>query len=306
MGVPPPMQRPTIRQLEYFTAVARTLNFRQAAEECHVSQPALSAQLAQLEEILGVSLFERDKRRVLPTAAGRTLAISANLILESVDRLAEVAHVHCAPLSGQLRLGVIPTIGSYLLPRVLGAVRDAYPDLRLLLREDQTARIVEQLWNGDLDVLLVALDVELDGAEEHFLFNDPFLVACARTHSLAETELVSEKDLADQSILLLDEGHCLRRHALPFCKASGATEVADFRASSLGTLVQMVESGIGITLLPEMAVERELASTPNVVVRPFDADGPGRRIGLAWRRSSPREDEFRALGQTVMRAYLDG
>lgn len=299
------MQRPTLRQLEYFTAVARTLNFRQAAEECYVTQPALSTQIQQLEELLGVALFERDKRRTLLTPAGRALSSSAEEILVSVDRLAEIAHSFGEPLSGELRLGVIPTIGSYLLPKVLRAVREAYPELRLLLREDQTARIVQQLDRGQLDVLLVALDVDLGGAEEHFLFNDPFLVACKREHPLAELELVKESDLEGQTTLLLDEGHCLRAHAMPICKRAGTSELADFRASSLGTLVQMVDSGLGITLLPEMAVERELASAPSVVTRPFDAEGPGRRIGLAWRKASSRGEEFEALGKTITRAYLD-
>ncbi|MEM8713865.1 MAG: LysR substrate-binding domain-containing protein [Planctomycetota bacterium] len=298
------MERPSIRQLEYFVAVAEHLNFREAAASCHVTQPALSTQLQQLEALLGVQLFERDTRRVVATAAGVALAREAQAVLSATDKLLDQARASGEPLTGRLRLGAIPTVAPYLLPLVVQAVRKAYPDLVLLLTEDQTDRIVTQLHSGDLDVLLLALDVDLHGAEERQLFSDPFVLACPRDHELASKEILTESDLEGETVLLLEDGHCLRTHALPICKASGMVEYADFRATSLGTLLQMVSAGIGITLIPEMAVEQEQQRNPDIVFRPFDQDGPSRRIGLSWRKSSARTDEFSALGEVIQKAFL--
>ncbi len=298
------MERPSIRQLEYFVAVAKHLNFREAAASCHVTQPALSTQLQQLEALLGVQLFERDTRRVVATAAGVSLAKEAHTILDATDRLLDMARASGKPLTGRLRLGAIPTVAPYLLPLVIQAVRKAFPELVLLLTEDQTDRLVAQLHGGDLDVLLLALDVDLLGATEKQLFGDPFVLACPKDHPLATKEVLSEPDLDGQTVLLLEDGHCLRTHALPICKASGMVEYADFRATSLGTLLQMVSSGIGITLIPEMAIGQEQQRNPDVVFRPFDEGGPSRRIGLAWRKSSARSDEFESLGEMIQKAFL--
>lgn len=298
------MERPSIRQLEYFVAVAEHLNFREAAASCHVTQPALSTQLQQLEALLGVQLFERDTRRVVATAAGISLAKEAHTILDATDRLLDMARASGKPLTGRLRLGAIPTVAPYLLPLVIQAVRKTFPELVLLLTEDQTDRLVARLHGGDLDVLLLALDVDLLGATEKQLFGDPFVLACPKDHPLATKEVLSEPDLDGQTVLLLEDGHCLRSHALPICKASGMVEYADFRATSLGTLLQMVSSGIGITLIPEMAIGQEQQRNPDVVFRPFDEGGPSRRIGLAWRKSSARSGEFEALGDLVQRAFL--
>lgn len=298
------MERPSIRQLEYLVAVAKHLNFREAAESCHVTQPALSTQLQQLEALLGVQLFERDTRRVVATAAGTALAAQAERILADTDAMLDMARAEGEPLTGRLRLGAIPTVAPYILPAVVQAAREAHPKLVLLLTEDQTSRIAERLAAGDLDVLLLALDVNLAGAEEMQLFSDPFVLACPRGHRLEAKEVLAESDLEGETVLLLEEGHCLRSHALPICKSSGMTEYADFRATSLGTLLQMVGAGLGVTLVPEMAVESESARNPNVVFRPFDEGGPSRRIGLAWRKSSARRDEFEALGETIRSAFL--
>ena len=300
------MERPSIRQLEYFVAVAKHLNFREAAESCHVTQPALSTQLQQLEALLGVQLFERDTRRVVATAAGAVLAEQASKILADTDTLLDMARSEGEPLTGRLRLGAIPTVAPYLLPAVVQITRKAHPGLVLLLTEDQTDRIVARLNGGDLDVLLLALDVELHGAEEMQLFSDPFVLACPKGHRLADKEILAESDLENETVLLLDEGHCLRSHALPICKSSGMTEYADFRATSLGTLLQMVGAGLGVTLIPEMAIELETLRNQNVVFRPFDEGGPSRRIGLAWRKASARKDEFKALGETIRKAFLAG
>lgn len=298
------MERPSIRQLEYLVAVAKHLNFREAAESCHVTQPALSTQLQQLEALLGVQLFERDTRRVVATSAGVALASQASKILGATDSLLDMARAEGEPLTGRLRLGAIPTVAPYILPAVVQVTRKAHPRLVLLLTEDQTDRIVARLHGGDLDVLLLALDVDLHGAEEMQLFSDPFVLACPKGHPLAEKEVLSESDLENQTVLLLEEGHCLRSHALPICKSSGMTEYADFRATSLGTLLQMVGAGLGVTLIPEMALELEALRNQNVVFRPFDEGGPSRRIGLAWRKASARKDEFADLGESIRKAFL--
>ncbi len=298
------MERPSIRQLEYLVAVAEHLNFREAAESCHVTQPALSTQLQQLESLLGVQLFERDTRKVVATAAGTQLAAMARKILATTDELLDQARASGMPLSGRLRLGTIPTVAPYLLPMVVQAVREMHPELVLLLIEDQTDRIVAKLHAGELDVLLLALDVDLKGAEEMQLFSDPFVLASPEAHALSTKEVLKEKDLDGETVLLLEEGHCLRAHALPICKSSGMTEYADFRATSLGTLLQMVGGGLGVTLVPEMAVEAESQRNHAVRYRPFDEGGPSRRIGLAWRKSSARRDEFEALGETIRAAFL--
>ncbi|MEM9381497.1 MAG: LysR substrate-binding domain-containing protein [Planctomycetota bacterium] len=298
------MERPSIRQLEYLVAVAEHLNFREAAESCHVTQPALSTQLQQLEALLGVQLFERDTRRVVATAAGTLLAEQARKILGSTDEMLDMARASGAPLTGRLRLGAIPTVAPYLLPMVVRAAREKHPELILLLTEDQTDRIVAKLHSGELDVLLLALDVDVRGAEEMQLFGDPFVLACPESHALSTKEILAEDDLEGETVLLLEEGHCLRTHALPICKSSGMTEYADFRATSLGTLLQMVGEGIGITLVPEMAVEAESHRNQSVVFRPFDEGGPSRRIGLAWRKSSARREEFEALGETIRSTFL--
>ena len=298
------MERPSIRQLEYFVAVALHLNFREAAASCHVTQPALSTQLQQLEALLGVQLFERDTRRVVATPAGISLAKEAHTILDATDQLLDMARASGKPLTGRLRMGAIPTVAPYLLPLVVQAVRKAFPELVLLLTEDQTDRLVAKLHGGDLDVLLLALDVDLLGATEKQLFSDPFVLACPKDHPFATKKVLSEADLFGQTVLLLEDGHCLRSHALPICKTSGMVEYADFRATSLGTLLQMVSSGTGITLIPEMAISQEEQRNPDVIFRPFDEGGPSRRIGLAWRKSSARSREFESLGEMIQGVFL--
>ena len=297
------MERPTLRQLEYFVAVAERLSFSRAAESCFVSQPALSAQIAQLEALLGVKLFERDRRGVRLTPGGEALVAGAKETLASCDRFGQLAKSFGVPLTGPLRLGVIPTIGAYLLPKVLPAVSETYPDLQLFLREDMTVRLLEQLEQGKLDLLLLAIDIDLGRVATQPLFSDPFVLAVPESDELASSRSVSLSDLEGRDILLLDEGHCLREQTLPLCESAGADELGGFRASSLGTITQMVASGLGITLLPELAVEREAAAVPGLRVISFGADGPSRSVGLAWRANSPRGDEYRTLGETLAMAY---
>ncbi len=293
------MDLPSVRQLECFVAVAEKLNFREAAQRCHITQPALSAQIQQLEDLLEVKLFERDRRRVVPTEAGAALVDKACAILVELRDLSDTAAIHKEPLAGTLKLGVIPTVAPYVLPRALKEVRKRYPNLRLLLREDRTEQLVDQLFDGSLDLILVALEAELSDAETLPLFSDPFLLAVSQDHRLSGRKRVSEKDLESEPVLLLDDGHCLRDQALSICDRVGASELADCRASSLATLVQMVAGGVGITLIPGLSAKVEVGRSRSVEVIPFGARGPARTIGLAWRPSSMRAAEFERFGSAI-------
>jgi len=292
------VQVPTLRQLEYLVAIADLGSFHRAARACGVSQPGLSAQIRQLEALLDLHLLERDRRRVLLTPAGEALVRRARVVLAEARGLVEAANALQRPLSGALRLGVIPTVAPYLLPRALSRVRSRHPELRLRLREAQTADLVAALERGELDVLLLALEAALGGLETLELFRDPFHVALPAGHRLARRRRLREQDLADQPVLLLDDGHCLRAQALAVCREAGAEEQSDFRATSLGTLIEMVCGGAGVTLLPELALERETRRSGLAVV-PFAKPAPHRTIGLAWRPSSGRAAEFALLGRSI-------
>jgi LysR family hydrogen peroxide-inducible transcriptional activator len=291
--------RPTLRQLEYVVAVADERNFHRAADVSFVTQPALSTQILQLESQLELRLFERDRRKVLFTAAGEDFVVRARAILAAVDEMVEAAHAFQSPLSGTLRMGVIPTIAPYLLPQAMGAVRERHAKLRLLVREGQTSELVRLVLGGKLDLALLAIEADLESLQSTPLFSDPFVLAMPAGHPLARRRLVSEQDLAGEEVLLLEEGHCLRDQAWTLCDRAGATEAGDFRATSLGTLVQMVAGGIGLTLLPTMATSVELGFTGDIVTRSFRKPAPCRTIGLAWRPTSARKAEFEMLGETL-------
>ena len=297
------MQLPTLRQLEYFAGIVDHGSFRAAAEACFVTQPALSSQIQQLERTLGVRLFERDGRRVRLSQAGSRLLPRARLTLESATDLVAEARAQGEPLAGPLRLGVIPTVAPYLLPRLAPEAHRRYPELRLLLHEGQTHDLVEQLNDHQLDLLLLALDIELEGAEEHFLFDDPFVLAVPKAHPLAERSSVTRADLDGLDLLLLEDGHCLREHAFAACSLEPNQEVDDFRATSMNTLVHMVASGIGATLLPQMAVQGDLDRPQSITIIPFEEPQPSRRIGLVWRSSSPRKEEFHLMAELLMRVF---
>lgn len=293
--------RPSLRQLQCAVAVADAGHFGRAARACHVTQPALSAQIRSLEEALGVRLFERSRRGASPTPVGRWVVARARGLLAGVDELVEVASGSREPLTGLLHLGVIPTVAPYLLPGWLPRARRAFPALRLFLHEDQTARLVERLVDGRLDLLLLALPVARTDVESFPIFREPFLLAAPRGHPLARGRGgVRTADLRDEAVLLLEDGHCLRDQALDVCRQAGARESEQVRAASLTTLVQMVAGGLGVTLLPESAVEVE-ARGLEIAVRPFRDPAPSREIGLVWRRTSARVDEFRLLGERLRR-----
>jgi LysR family hydrogen peroxide-inducible transcriptional activator len=290
--------RPTIPQLETLVAVARTRHFRHAAEELHATQPALSAQVRKLETILGVQLFERDRRHVILTRAGQQAAEAAARLLAALDDLVALAKGSGDPLHGSLRLGVIPTIAPHLLPRACPALRQACPRLQLLVREDTTQALLRQLREGWLDLLLLAIDVPLGQVETLALFDDEFVLALPRGHALAARKSVRLSDLKGEPILLLEDGHCLAQQTQELCRKAGPFTAGDFRATSLPTLVQMVAAGLGVTLIPELAVG-DFQKLKDLELRPFAPPAPRRRIGLAWRTSSARGDAFRAIGQVI-------
>jgi LysR family hydrogen peroxide-inducible transcriptional activator len=294
-GSPYPL---SLRQLQYLVAVAEARSFRRAAEACHVSQPSLSAQVAEAERALGVRLFERDRRRVLVTAAGEALLERARRVLVEADDLLEAARRHGDPLSGTLRIGVIPTVGPYLLPRATPALRKALPGLLVLWEEDRTATLVRRVTAGELDAALLAREADLGDLVQAELARDPFVLATPRGHPLARgAGPLRPAELRGERVLLLDDGHCLRDQALEVCDKAHAQELG-FRATSLPTLVQMVASGAGVTLLPRVAVEAE-ARHADVVIRPFTRPEPGRTLVLAWRRGSAAEVALRAVVKAI-------
>lgn len=292
----------TLRQLQYAVAVAEALSFRRAAEACHVSQPSLSSQLAQLEVALGVRLFERDRRRVLLTVAGRELVERARLVLRDADDLVLAARRTSDPLTGALRLGVIPTVAPYLLPRVTPALREAYPRLTVRWVEEKTAALVRGLAAGDLEAALLALEVDVGDVEHEVVGRDPFVLVTPADHPLGSSAApVRPAELREASVLLLDDGHCLREQALAFCAGAKAREL-EFRATSLATLAQMVAAGVGVTVLTELSWPTE-AQRAQLRVRRFTAPAPHRTLALAWRKRSPLEAALRRIAVTVRGAY---
>ena len=292
----------TLRQLQYAVAVADTLSFHRAATRCGVSQPSLSAQLAQLEDALRVKLFERDRRRVLPTAAGAQLIQRARRLLVEADDLIEEARRVGDPLAGTLRIGVIPTISPYLLPHLTPALRQRFPRLTTRWIEDKTDALIERLAAGELDAALLALEADVGPLDHEVIASDPFLLVTPPGHPLgAGRGPASPGDLAGTSMLLLDDGHCLRDQALSFCERSDAREM-EFRATSLPTLTQMVAAGAGITLLPELALDAE-ARPYGLRVRRFADPAPHRTIALVWRPRSPLAAALRQLATAMRAAY---
>lgn len=294
------MNEPSLRQLRYFTALAETGHFGQAARACNVSQPALSMQIRQFEELLGVQLVERLPGRVALTQAGIGVLRRAEAILEGTRELLDAAHSARGTLVGELRVGVIPTVGPYLLPRALPALAAHFPRLRLRLRESQTAVLTAELAQGKLDICLVALPIGGAEFEERPLFEDRFVLAVpAGTH---EHRNIATLDLIrDRQLLLLEEGHCFRDQALSFCGQASPHMIEGFGATSFATILQMVANGYGVTLLPEMAMASEASGRAGIDVMPFAAPQPSRTIGLLWRRSSPRRADHLALGELLTR-----
>ena len=293
------MHIPTLRQLRYLVTLTETQHFGRAAEQCLVTQPTLSSGIQELEALLGVKLFERNKRTVIPTLIGIELSERAQKVLQQVEDIVDISHKGNEPLSGSLRLGAIPTIGPFLLPRVLPVLRKKYPNLKLYLSEDQSANLFKQLSAGALDVLILALPYDLDGARSIIVGDDPFYVAMPKDHALANHRVIRHEEIPEAEILLLEEGHCLREHALEACALKSSRGQDEVRGTSLYTLVQMVASGLGITFVPAMATQSDILKSADVVTVPMEASAKPRQIGLVWRRTSARENEFKLLAELI-------
>ncbi len=289
------MRSPTVKQLRYFVALCDEQHFGRAAKQCFVSQSAFSNALQELESALSTQLVDRTNRTVTITAKGQEVATQARLVLRDIDSLVEIAQGSSDPLCGELRLGIIPTIAPFVLPGLLPKLRKAYPKLQLLLVEDQTQRIYERLMSGELDVLLMALPWTMQGVEERVLFRDEFCLAYRQGTDRVDPENYRFNRLDSDSVLLLEDGHCLRDHALAACKIRNTEKVRRFGASSLLTLIEMVDADLGITYLPEMARGSTLLRNTRVRLHPL-SDDSYRNIGLVWRKGSQRVDEFQLLG----------
>jgi LysR family hydrogen peroxide-inducible transcriptional activator len=291
----------SLKQLRYFDAVARSGHFGKAAEHCSVTQPALSMQVQELEKSLGMQLLERGRNGVMLTQGGKEIAQRAARVLADVRDIVDFARGQGDVLSGPLRFGVIPSVAPYILPRLLPMIRGEFPDLDLHIRESQTQSLVDELLDGQLDLLLLALPVEHPDIETIRLFDDHFLLAMAASHRMSNRVKATPDLLEEDRLLLLEEGHCMRDQALAFCSLRRIENINTFGASSLSTLVQMVANGLGMTLLPEIAVPLETRHGDIHLMRFADPE-PQRVIGLAWRKSSPRKSHFVELGQMITAA----
>jgi LysR family transcriptional regulator, hydrogen peroxide-inducible genes activator len=284
----------TMRQLRYFDALARHGHFGRAAEACSISQPALSMQIKEMEEALGGPLLERSARQVALTRFGEELAERVRDILRSVDELGDFARASRDRLAGRLRIGMIPTIAPYLLPRIIGNLTRMHPELDIQVRETLTPRLIEELDEGRLDTAILALPVSEPSLTEVALFTESFLLVRPRKDE--GTPVPSSEMLREMRLLLLEEGHCFRDQALSFCKSSPPREMLD--ANSLSTLVQMVSAGIGVTLIPEMAVPVETRSASVSLAR-FRDPQPSRTIGMVWRKTSPLARQLMQISEVV-------
>ena len=296
---------PSLQQLRFLSALAAERHFGRAAAACAVTQSTLSAGIKELEERLGVNLVERGRRHVLLTPLGEEIVARGRKLLRDAQDLAETASAGRTPLSGPLRLGVIPTIGAYFIPLALHGLAKRFPKLRLYLREEQTTSLLEKLEEGELDAALIALPYETGELETMPLGEDRILLAIPKAHPLAQGKRVPTEALADEPLLLMEDGHCLRSHALQACRLAGPDRNEVFQGTSLRTLLQMTSGGIGITLIPEMAVKSEVTPASGLIARPLTGD-PTRTIALAWRRSSARKAEFRALGRYFREVLAGG
>lgn len=293
-----PLHPFSLRQLQYAVAVADLLSFRKAAERCHVAQPSLSAQLAALEAGLGLQLFERNRRRVVVTAAGKALIDRARSVLREAAEFAEAARRSSDLFGGELRIGVIPTIAPYLLPEAVSELRAGYPRLAFVWVEEKTATLAEMLARGDVDAAIVALEAKLGDVAVSVLGRDPFVLAVAKNHRLAKGKRrVRLAEMEGERVLLLEDGHCFRDQALAFCSRAGAEE-GGFRATSLPTLAQMAVGGNGVTLLPSLAVAVE-NRTGSLVIRTLAAPPPFRTLALVRRKNTALETPLAAIGETL-------
>jgi len=291
-----------LRDLRYLVALADERHFGRAAERCFVSQPTLSAQIRKLEDYLGVPLVERRPRRVSLTETGARIVERARRVLLEADAIVAIAKSDRDPLAGPLKLALIPTVGPYLLPHVAGKLRRALPRLKLMLYEHQTGPLLTKLADGEIDLGILALPVAADGLASAPLYDEPFTLAVPASHSLASRDRVRVGDLEGESLLLLEDGHCLRDQALEVCSRIHVGEDQDYRATSLETLRQMVAAGHGVTLLPELAAASPVGAARGLRIKPFVKPAPSRRIGAVWRKSTTRGKAIEAVVETIRTA----
>ncbi|MCW5580404.1 MAG: LysR family transcriptional regulator [Luteimonas sp.] len=284
-----------LRDLKYLIAVADHRHFGRAAAASFVSQPTLSTQIRKLEDELGVALIERAPRKVMLTPIGVEIVERARRLVAEVEQMKEAARRSQRPEAGVVRLGIFPTLGPYLLPHVIPAIRERFPELQLLLVEEKSDELLARLRDGRLDAAILALPVDDEQLHHEYLFEEPFLLAVPERHPLAKHEALCIDDLAHENLLLLEDGHCLRRQTLDVCQLAGAHEKTEFRATSLETLRQMVAANVGITLLPTLAVQPPVAHPPNIRLLPFRDARPSREIAMFWRRSSAMGEFLSAL-----------
>jgi LysR family transcriptional regulator, hydrogen peroxide-inducible genes activator len=298
---------PSLRQLQFLLAVKSEGSFLHAADAVGVTQPTLSAGIKELETALGIQLIERGRSGAVLTSAGEVAAEHAANAIQEAEAVVRGAREASRPFTGVFRLGAIPTIAPYVLPKLLPALKSYYPNLSLHLREDMTGRLVESLRARSLDAAIIALPYEAPGIEAEIVAMDEFLLVAPKNHPLVRQNSLQPADMAAQEVLLLEDGHCMRDHALSICKLKprGGERNTDFGATSLQTLVQMVAGGMGVTLAPRLAVEGGVTAGVDVSVRPFTTPVYGRSIGVAWRDGAAREPEARLLAQVLKRAVLE-
>ena len=289
---------PTVKQLRYLVALEKHLHFGRAAEACFVTQSAFSVAIKDLEELLNTSLVDRTNRSVVFTSAGKLVAQQARLALFDIEGIVDIAKSVQEPLSGVLKMGVIPTIAPFLLPKILPKIRKKFPKLELYLKEEQTKRIHELLLEGELDLLLLALPFDLKNTQTSSIFNDPFKLAYKKDTKLIDPENFLPNKLNKESILLLEDGHCLRDHALSACNLGRKAKISKFSASSLYSLIQMVDGDLGVTFIPQMAIDSGLLKNTKIQTKDLK-DKSYREIGLAWRKSSVRKHEFKLLADVI-------
>ncbi len=292
---------PTFKQLKYLCAVAEYRHFSKAAESCHVTQSTLSAGIQELESQLGITIFERNKKTVLITPLGAKILLQARLLLGNAEDLVALAHASQEPLTSEIRMGVIPTVGPFLLPKMLASLRGRYASLRLFLKEGLSAELFSRLQQGELDVVLLALPYPLPEMHVESLFLDEFQLLLPPGHPLINADKIQQKQLQGEKLLLLEEGHCLRDHALEACKLESPQLDLVYQGTSLHTLVEMVANGLGVTLLPEIAVKADILGNTGLTIRRFRDDRVAREIGLAWRKTDPRSADYLALAAFIRR-----
>lgn len=297
---------PTLKQLQYLVALEEHGHFGKAADACYVTQSTLSAGLRELETLLGVVLVERTRRVVRFTPLGNKVVAKAHRVLREAEELADLVRSSGKPLSGELRMSVIPTIAPFLLPRLLPGLRREQPDLKLFLREEVSGAAVESLHHGQVDCALLALPFAAGDVEHETLFTDPLYVAFPKDDPRDPPEFVSPELIDESRLLLLEDGHCLKDHALAACNRPELRASAMMFGTSLHTLVQMVDNKLGLTLLPQIAIDAGILNNTDIVARPLLADHASRDIAIIWRRNSPRAEEFRMLADILRRGHAEG